>query len=375
VKPASSRHLASLHVPSLHVPSLHVPSKGVLGAAMGVVAVGAAVGLAAERYAVGRVRLRPDPEADEPFFSLPADRTPSVITPDGVALHVEEVGRPDAPLTVVLLHGYIQEMAVWHYQRRALAERDVRLVLYDHRSHGRSGRGSPESATLDQLGADLLQVLDQVVPRGPVVLAGHSMGGMTIMALADRHPELFGPRVVGVCLISTSTGKLADLTFGLPSAVLPVTRRVLPWLTRTAQRRPHAFEHGRRVGTDLAFLVTRFGAFGDRSTSPAVVQFVEEMGARTPVDVMAEFYETFTGHDKLAAMAALVDADVVVVAGGKDLITPLEHSQEMTDALPDAELVVVEGAGHMVLVERPAEVTAALTRLLDRVARTESRAS
>ena len=352
-----------------------LPSKGVLGAAMGVVAVGAAVGLAAERYAVGRTRLRPDAERAQPFFSLPADRTRSVVTPDGVALHVEEVGRPDAPLTVVLLHGYIQEMAVWHYQRIALAGDEVRLVLYDHRSHGRSGRGAPETATIDQLGEDLLLVLDELVPRGPVVLVGHSMGGMTVMALADRHPELFGPRVVGVCLISTSTGKLADLTFGLPSAVLPVTRRVLPWLTRTVRRRPYAFEHGRRVGTDLAFLLTRFGGFGDRAVSPALVQFVEEMGARTPVDVMAEFYETFTGHDKLAALAALVDAEVVVVAGDKDLITPLDHSQAMADALPSARMVVVEGAGHMVPVERPGEVTAAIDELLERVAQAESRAS
>jgi pimeloyl-ACP methyl ester carboxylesterase len=342
---------------------------------MGVVAVGAAVGLAAERYAVGRTRLRPDPESQQPVFGLPADRTRSVTTPDGVALHVEEVGHPDAPLTLVLLHGYIQEMAVWHYQRLALARDDVRLVLYDHRSHGRSSRGAPETATIDQLGEHLEQVLDEVVPRGPVVLVGHSMGGMTVMALADRHPELFGPRVVGVCLISTSTGKLADLTFVLPSAVLPVTRRVMPWLTRTVQRRPRPFERGRRVGTDLAFLVTLFGGFGDRSVSPAVVQFVEDMGARTPVDVMAEFYETFTGHDKLAAMAALVDVDVVVVGGSKDLVTPFDHSQEMADALPDAELVVVEGAGHMVPVERPEEVTAAIAGLLDRVGRTESRAS
>ena len=356
-------------------PGAHLPSKGVLGAAMGVVAVGAAVGLAAERYAVGRTRLRPDPERKQPFFGLPADRSRSVLTPDGVLLHVEEVGRPDAPLTVVLLHGYIQEMAVWHYQRLALAGDDLRLVLYDHRSHGRSGRGAPETATIDQLGEDLLLVLDEVVPRGPVVLVGHSMGGMTVMALADRHSELFGPRVVGVCLVSTSTGRLADLTFGLPAAVLPVTRRVLPWLTRTVRRRPTVFEHGRRVGTDLAFLITRFGGFGDRAVSPAVVQFVEDMGARTPVDVMAEFYETFTGHDKLAALAVLVDVDVVVVAGDKDLITPLDHSQAMADALPEAELVVVEGAGHMVPVERPEQVTAAVRGLLDRVRHAEPRAS
>ena len=349
-------------------------SKGLLGAAVGVVAVGAAAGLAAERYAVGRTRLRPDPEAREPFFALPADRTRTVKAEDGVALHVEEVGPEDAPLTVVFVHGYIQEMAVWHYQRKALAaDNPGRLVFYDHRSHGRSGRGSAESATIDQLGRDLHTVLEAVVPRGPVVLVGHSMGGMTIMALADAHPELFGPRVVGVALIATSTGKLADLTFGLPRAVLPVTRRVLPLLTRGIRRRPQPFEHTRRVGTDLAFLVTRFGGFGDRDVSPAVVQFVETMGARTPVDVIAEFYDTFTTHDKLAAIGVLRDVETLVLVGSKDLMTPVEHSQAIADALPDAHLVVVEGAGHMVALERPALVTLQLRALIARSVRSTAR--
>ena len=93
----------------------------------------------------------------------------------------------------MFVHGYTQEMAVWHYQRKALAaDNPGRLVFYDQRSHGRSGRGAPERSTIDQLGRDLRVVLDEVAPTGPVVLVGHSMGGMTIMALADAWPELFG---------------------------------------------------------------------------------------------------------------------------------------------------------------------------------------
>jgi hypothetical protein len=89
---------------------------GALGAVAGVVAVGAAAGLAAERYAVGRSRLRPDPDAREPFFALPADHVRRVVANDGVPLHVEEVGPEDAAgPTVVFLHGYTQELAVWHY--------------------------------------------------------------------------------------------------------------------------------------------------------------------------------------------------------------------------------------------------------------------
>ncbi len=342
--------------------------KGLLGAAVGVLALGTAVGLAAEQRVVGRSRRQPDPEAEQPFFSLPADRKRVVLTADGLPLHVEEVGPEQAPLTVVLVHGYCQEMAGWHYQRRALAaDPALRVVLYDQRSHGRSGRGTPETATIDQLGRDLRTVLDEVVPAGPVVLAGHSMGGMTVMALADASPELFGPRVVGVALIATSTGRLADLTFGLPASVMPVTRRVLPLLTRTARARPRTLERGRRVGTDLAFLLTRFGGFGDRDVSPALVALVEQMAANTPVDVIAEFYDTFTTHDKLAALTVLRDVETLVLVGDKDLLTPVDHSRAMADVLPGGRLVVVEGAGHMVTLERHERVSEELRALVGRV--------
>ena len=344
------------------------PSAGVLGAALGVLATGAAIGLAAERYVVGRARLRPDPEAAQPFFGLRPERTSAVRTEDGVTLHVEEVGPADADLTVVLVHGYVQEMAVWHYQRLALqAAGDVRVVLYDQRSHGRSSRGAAERSTIDQLGRDLARVLDEVVPTGPVVLVGHSMGGMTVMALADARPELFGERVVGVALVCTSAGKLAQVTFGLPTAVLPVTRRVLPVLTRGMTARPRPFERTRRAGSDLVFLFTRRGGFGSGDVSPAVVDVVATMGARTPVDVIAEFYDTFMTHDKLAALPVLDDVEVLVVAGDSDLLTPPDHSRALAAALPRARLVVVEDAGHMVALEHPGQVSDELLGLLDRV--------
>ena len=342
--------------------------RGVLGAALGVLATGAALGLAAERYVVGRARLRPDPEASQPFFGLPAERTRTVRTEDGVALHVEEVGPAQADLTVVLVHGYVQQMAVWHYQRQALqAAGDVRVVLYDQRSHGRSSRGAAEHSTIDQLGRDLARVLDDLVPTGPVVLVGHSMGGMTVMALADARPELFGDRVVGVGLVGTSAGKLAQVTFGLPAAVMPVTRRVLPVLTRGMTTRPKPFERSRRAGSDLVFLFTRRGGFGSGDVSPALVEFVATMAARTPVDVIAEFYDTFLTHDKLAALDVLRGVEVLVVAGDRDLLTPPDHSRDIAAALPDARLVVVEDAGHMVALEHPDQVNAELLGLLERV--------
>lgn len=345
--------------------------RGLVAGVAGAVAVGVAAGVTGERYLVGRARLRPDPEADQPFFGLPADRTCAVTADDGVRLHVEEVGPVDAPLTVVFCHGYTQEMAVWHYQRIALADdRRVRAVYWDQRSHGRSGRSSAEHSTIDWLGRDLAAVLSARAPSGPVVLVGHSMGGMTIMALADQHPQLFADRrdgrVVGVMLIGTSTGKLAEVTFGVPAAVGAVTRRVVPWLTRGMQRRPGVFERGRRLGTDLAFLIARHEGFGSTDVSPALVEFVEKMTANTRVDVIAEFYDTFTTHDKLAALDVLRGVPTVVLVGSRDRITPRDHSQVIADALPDAHFVEVDGAGHMVQLEQPEQVTSALRALLRR---------
>ena len=110
---------------------------------------------------------------------------------------VEEIGPPDAPLTVVFVHGYTLSMASWTFQRRTLAAElatanghrpDARLVFYDQRGHGASGRGDADHSTIEQLARDLEAVLESRVPRGPVVLVGHSMGGMTIMGLAALRP-------------------------------------------------------------------------------------------------------------------------------------------------------------------------------------------
>ena len=346
---------------------------GLLG--LGLAAAGGAVGYAAERYALRRVRGRPDPEAREPFGRLPG-RHRVVTTDDGVPLHVEEVGEPDAPLTVVLCHGYALESACWHFQRRDLPglltgrvgggpDAGVRVVVWDQRSHGRSGRATPESCTIDQLGRDLTRVLAATALTGPVVLVGHSMGGMTIMALADQCPELFdGRRVVGVGLVSTSAGALAEVTFGLPAFLTGVKNRALPWLAQGTVDNPRLVDRTRRLGSDVAYLLTLQYGFGSRDASPSVVAFVERMVAQTPSDVIAAFYPTFTSHDKLAALPVLAGVEVLVVAGESDVVTPADHSRAIAEAAPGARLVVLPDSGHNVMLERHREVTAELADLV-----------
>jgi pimeloyl-ACP methyl ester carboxylesterase len=345
---------------------------GLLAGVAGLVAAGAAVGLAAERYAIGRIRGGPDPEAGEPFGRLRPDRTRTVTTDDGLPLAVEEVGPRDAPLTVVFVHGYCLAMGSWHYQRLGLADMTrprIRMVFYDSRSHGRSGRAPTETATIDQLGDDLFRVLADLAPTGPVVLVGHSMGGMTVMALADRHPELFRSRVVGVALLSTSTGQLADVTLGLPAITAKLRAPVLPLALRLMRSRAALIERSRQIGSDIAWLLTRRYSFGSTDISPALVEYVGRMIATTPVEVVADFFPALNAHDKIAALGRLRDIETLIVVGGKDLLTPVDHSRRMAGALPHAELLVLDGAGHLAMMERPELVTLRLRAFLHRAAR------
>ncbi len=154
---------------------------GWLAGAAGVAAVGSAAGVTAAR-SLRRKVTSDDPHTDEDFELLDADRSCVVTTPDGVPLAVREVGPESAPLTVVFAHGFCLRMGSFHFQRARLSEQwgdQVRMVFYDQRGHGQSGEAPPDTYTVEQLGQDLESVLAVMAPRGPVVLVGHSMGGMT----------------------------------------------------------------------------------------------------------------------------------------------------------------------------------------------------
>jgi pimeloyl-ACP methyl ester carboxylesterase len=345
---------------------------GVVGGAAAATAVAAVV---VERRVSARRRQR---GTDTSFAPLPCDRHGTVVTDDGTGLYYEEVGPLDAPLTVVFVHGYTLNLKSFYFQRQALHEQfgdAVRMIFYDQRSHGRSEHGDPDRSTIGQLGQDLRTVLETLVPTGPLVLIGHSMGGMTVLALADACPELFEAppgrrapaRVAGVALMSASAGNMASVTLGLPALLARIKGPLLPLLLRGARRQANLVERGRAIGTDIAWMFTRRLSFGSKDVPAATVEYLTTMIASTRIEVIADFYPALMSHDKLAALPVLSENRVVIICGDRDAITPLEHSKAMAEALPKAELVVVPEAGHIALMESPDIVNEALGRLIESV--------
>ncbi|GAB1508526.1 alpha/beta fold hydrolase [Actinophytocola sp. KF-1] len=334
-----------------------------IGGAIGVAAAGTAI-------AVGVARRRHDHSAPEKLGTLRPDREFTVITEDGIELSVEEVDPADGGkpvLTVVFVHGFALDRRSWHFQRQALArltEPRVRQVLYDQRSHGRSGRANEASSTIEQLGRDLGEVLNKL--DGPVVLVGHSMGGMTVMALAEQRPELFEEQVYGVALVGTSAGEVGKR--GLPRPLLsrwnPVTRN----LGRLADWRPGLVEFVRAAGGQLTRRAVRSLAFGAKDVDPALVDLTMELIDANPVRVLADFIDTLGTHNRYAALAGLKHTHVLVLSGDADRMTQFSHAERIAQELPDAELVRVRGAGHMVMLEQPQVVNDHLVMLLQQCA-------
>jgi pimeloyl-ACP methyl ester carboxylesterase len=344
-----------------------------VGGGVGVLTAVAATAVAQQRRAAARERSRIDSSSAALFSAPPVHRQGLVRTDDGIELHYEEVGGEAAgarDVTVVFVHGYTLNLGSFLFQRRALTAAfgdSVRQVFYDQRSHGRSARAPSQSCTLAQLGHDLYSVIDQLVPSGPLVLVGHSMGGMTVMALADRHPELFrdGGRVASVVLINTSSGELKNLTLGLPSVLARLHAPVLPIVLRRAAKNAALVEQARAMGRDLAWMMTKRLSFASKDVDPAVVAYCTTMIAATPVDVVADFYPTLMAHDGRLGVRNLKDCPVLVIGADSDTLTPLAHSEAIARELPEARLVIAQNSGHLLMLEHPELVNELLVGVVE----------
>ncbi len=298
-------------------------------------------------------------------------------TSDGVTLAVTERGRADADVCAVLLHGWTEDASVWDDVAARLGD-TMHVLALDLRGHGDSDPAPRGSTTLDRLADDVVELIAALVPEGRVVLAGHSMGGMTMMALAERHPDVVEQRVSGAVFVSTSAGEMRDVMSRMPAPIAAADR----WRRRLARRktpsrgtstptststskptdtRPRSTAHGALPvpSKRLSRYILRAVCFGERPDAAHVRAAVEQC-ARAHRSSAAGFNRAIMTHDRAAALCAFAGVPTAVLVGDRDRLTPPSHAHTIADELPDAEFVVFAGAGHMLPYERPDGVATAI---------------
>jgi pimeloyl-ACP methyl ester carboxylesterase len=324
-----------------------------IAVAVGLPAAAAAGWFAARE--LDRRRIRSDPEYDRVFAPLDG-REVAVTAPDGTRLHAEVFGPEGAP-TIVLCHGWTCALRFWTYQIQDLTL-DHRVVAWDFRGHGKGEPAASGDYSIDAFGDDLQAVLETTVAAGErALLAGHSMGGMTIVSWAGRHPDEVERRAAAAALVSTGMGDLLSesLVVRTPDRFKPASARIASAVFEAAAPLPPG-------PTPLMYRWTRYVALSAAAT-PAQVAFSERLIIDCKPDVRAACAATLSRLDLYKSIAS-VTVPTVVMVGERDKLAPPVHASKLNAMLPDpTELIVVPRYGHMLPLEAHDDVTGALRHL------------
>ncbi|MGN6161001.1 MAG: alpha/beta fold hydrolase [Marmoricola sp.] len=288
---------------------------------------------------------------------------PEVFTTStGVDLAVARYGRPDAALTIVLAHCWTADRRDWDNQVRDLLAEfglDVQILTWDHRGHGESTKVPKADCTVVNLAHDMGELIDATAPTGKLLLAGHSVGGMTMCALAEERPDLI-ERTIGAAFVATSSGDMHTVTLGLPE-MGPIVRAQIPrilalrsrTLSRRARRRAPIFER----------VIVRNYALG-HPMHLADAAYVVEGLINSPAETVVGFYEDIMhNHQRVDALKSFDGIPTRVLVGTRDVLTPVAHARRIAEAISTAELLVAPDAGHMLPQERAELVSATLIKL------------
>jgi non-heme chloroperoxidase len=296
--------------------------------------VGAAY--ATERAVVARIRHRDDPDSDatlEPAF----DAARIIDAHDGAALYT--ISRGDGP-PIVFAHGVTLSSRVWAKQFESIPEAGFRAVAFDGRGHGASTIGE-SGHSVENLAADLVSVLVEL-DLHDAVLVGHSMGGMAVQAFAVHHPDVLRERVRGLMLVSTSARNLVS-----------DARRIRGIAERVTNLAPDPGALMRQ--RNLGFLLARIG-FGN-DPHPSHVEATRQMLAACSRETLRDAGRAMLSFDVTEGLPDVKTPSLVVV-GTADALTPPRDSRQVADLLPNARLVELPGAGHMLMYERTDELDA-----------------
>ncbi|MBC7304723.1 MAG: alpha/beta hydrolase [Nocardia sp.] len=290
----------------------------------------------------------------------------TVVADDGVPIAVRSFGATDAALTVVFVHGHCLHTESWSFLREHLlrdGDATTRMVFYDHRGHGESGHAHHATYTIDQLAADLDAVLRATAPTGPVVLVGHSMGAMVVLAYARLYPAAIGARVAGIGLIAGAAGGITEVGLGRL-----LNRHAVTSLQRAVVHAPRVMQASKRLSRWIFAPLIREASAGTRRVNPRVAAIATAVLNETALLTMSGFLSSLLDFDEANTLARFGNLPALVLAGSADLMMPFAHSVVLASQLAGAELVRIEGAGHSVILERAEEVAHSITDLIDRAA-------
>ncbi|MEZ0096385.1 alpha/beta fold hydrolase [Streptacidiphilus sp. EB129] len=304
---------------------------------------------------------------------------PRLTTDDGAELAVYAHGDQHSPVTVLLVHGWTMAAEDWrpHVEGLTRPQHDLpplRVVSFDQRGHGQSTRGDAPLST-ELLGQDLARVLAWTVRHGagPVILVGHSMGGMSIQQLAVQRPELFGDDIIGTILVSTSVSEVGPTAGGPVAGYLERQRaQVQRAVIETLLRSPQIARPVHRLLTG-PLSHPRTAPLWKAALGPGPDAEMARVSARdfryTPVHWICDFYAALAAHHCTGLLGALADVPTRVLVGAMDRCTPIDQARSLAREIPGAVLQVVPRIGHDLPYEQPGYVVDAVVTLIREIRR------
>ncbi|MDO4928247.1 MAG: alpha/beta hydrolase [Corynebacterium sp.] len=286
-------------------------------------------------------------------------------------VHYFCAGDPDSPTTVVFIHGFTLAASSWHFQVEHIRSQ-ARCIVVDYRGHGQSvldaGRKDADIAELNIAGAadDIVAALEQEDIQGPIIFAGHSLGGMVLCNLLRRYPW-WREQCAEILLIATAVDSFASK--GVAKILgLPVVERVRTF----AEVSPEQAQQLRSVVTEFTAPTLKATVF--QSPTPVeVIRFHADLIKNTAITTMVGFLDDLQDHEERAALADIQDIPGIILVGADDAVTPVSQANAIKEGWPQAAIQVIPGAGHMLPIEQPWVVNNALDTMVSAIAARESK--
>jgi len=294
------------------------------------------------------------PGADSPRHRS-ADSGRRLTAPGGARLYTEAVGPAGAP-TLVLTHGWGADSDLWHYAKRDLAS-DFRIVTWDLPGLGNSEQPPDRNYSLERMAEDLHAVV--VAAPGPVVLAGHSIGGMINLTFCRKYPDLLGNKVRGIVEMNSTYTNPVSTTKGNQLARALQKPVAEPLLHAVIALSPLVrVLNALRYYNGMSHLQNSSQSFAGTQTA-GQVDFVSRYEVLSEPSVVARGALAMF-HWDASRVLDKIPVPVLLIAGDRDTTTLPAASEYMSRTMPRAELAVTGPAKHMGVLERNREYNQAV---------------